>query len=172
MSYFHDLKQSFDDFRKRQNLKPPGSFENLHRETRGIFPALHMIDGAKFDLNSQHNQNFQTMHSFGWGSSQTPANYHFGAVVANTKYIMHGQIDNLGTLQARGHYNWIEVPVPKHPEEEQPIPQDKEHHSTSTSKVQAQISQSPGASMINLEHEFQGQDYNLSLKSQNLNIKR
>jgi hypothetical protein len=55
----------------------------------GMLPALHMIDGAKFDLNSQHNPNFQTTHSFGWGATQSPATYHFGAVFANSKVLKY-----------------------------------------------------------------------------------
>ena len=44
-----------------------------------------MIDGAKFELQSSHSQNFQTSHAFGWGSAQSPSTYHFGAMYANNQ---------------------------------------------------------------------------------------
>lgn len=44
-----------------------------------------MIDGAKFDLISNHSPNFQTTHSFGWGSAQSPSVYNFGAMFATNQ---------------------------------------------------------------------------------------
>lgn len=79
---------------------------------------------------------------------------------------MHGQIDNSGTLQARANYNWIELPTPQHEIGHEQAQQPK---ITSTSKLQAQLSRKPGGSMVVLEHEYQGLDYNVSLKTQNMN---
>ena len=135
--------ENFKDFRK--SLKSPSTFENLHLNSRQLSPTQQFIQGVKFDLNSQHNQNFQTSHSFGWDELGT---YNFGAVFANNDVIMHGSIDNTNTLQMRGHYNWN----PKN-----------------VSKVQAQLSTRVGMSAVHLEHEMLGSDYSVGLKMVNPN---
>jgi hypothetical protein len=50
-----------------------------------VLPLNYMIDGAKFELQSAHSQNFQTSHAFGWGSAQSPSTYHFGAMYATNQ---------------------------------------------------------------------------------------
>ena len=161
---FQQIADRLSEIRQKANLKPSGTFENLHSNTRIVFPAQYLIDGAKFDLNSQHNQNFQTSHSFGWGGSQQPSSYNFGAVYANSDVILHGSVDNSGTLQARGHYNWIPTLANSNPEDEQKKPK-----TSSTSKLQAQLSSRPGMSAVHLEHEHVGLDYAIGVKAANAN---
>ncbi|KAI8892533.1 eukaryotic porin-domain-containing protein [Globomyces pollinis-pini] len=169
---FNALLDQLNELRAKANLSQPGSFEGLHKEVRGLFPVNFVIDGAKFELHSQHNRNFQTTHSFSWGSAQTPAGYHFGAMFANNSMIMHGLVDNNGTLQARGHYNWIDLPQPAFPaHEDGPIVPNAEDAPKvqSTSKLQAQLTTQPGQSAIVLEHDHQGIDYSISAKAVNAN---
>lgn len=150
----------------KKQLPNPGSFENLHRESRGVFPTQHSFDGAKIDLHSQHNQNFQTTHSFSWAAHQQPAAYHFGGVFADKNILLHGQIDQAGTLQARGHYNWIEIPQPEMTEQGPKAPPAPK--TTSTSKIQAQLTRGPQNAVI-LEHEYISNDFAVSVKAQNAN---
>ena len=151
------LTEKLSEFRASLKLNSPSTFENLHSNSRLVFPTQYIIDGAKFDLNSQHNQNFQTSHSFGWAGSQQPSSYNFGAVFANNDLILHGSVDNSGTLQARANYNWIVGEGEKKPK------------TSSTSKMQAQLSGRPGMSAVHLEHEHIGLDYSVNVKAANAN---
>ena len=127
-----------------------------------------MIDGAKFELNSHHNQNFQTTHSFGWGSAQAPSSYHFGAMFANAQTVLHGLVDHTGGLQARGHYNWIPVVQPELAADGTSTAPEIPPFS-STSKIQAQLTSRPGQNVVHLEHEFNGEDFSVAFKGANVN---
>lgn len=83
--------------------------------------------------------------------------------------IMHGIVDHAGTLQARGHYNWIPLPTPQVEKEGEPPLLPPQPKVTSTSKIQAQITSMPGQSAFHMEHEHNGPDYSLSLKGVNVN---
>jgi mitochondrial import receptor subunit TOM40 len=125
-------------------------------------PTAYLIDGAKFEMHSGHNENFQTSHSFGWGSAQTPPSYHFGAVYHTPSVVLHGLIDHAQTLQARGQYNWTPVQEKADKKNDEDVSQ-----LTSTSKVQAQLSKTPGMSMAVFEHDHHGSDYTLAAKAVN-----
>ena len=71
-----------------------------------MFPTAYLIEGAKFDLNSIVTPNFQTTHSFAWGSSQQPPSYNLGAGFSTPRVLLHGMVDHAGNLQARANYSW------------------------------------------------------------------
>jgi mitochondrial import receptor subunit TOM40 len=124
-----------------------------------------MVEGCKFDLASNHSQNFQTTHSFGF--THQKSSYHFGSVFASNDMILHGQVSQEGVLQARGHYNWIPTVTPKPNPDGIPAP--KEFAVQSTTKMQAQLSSNPQQNVVIVEHEHLGENYSLGLKSQNAN---
>jgi mitochondrial import receptor subunit TOM40 len=143
----------------------PGTFEQLHKESRATLPTQYMVEGCKFDLASNHNPNFQTNHSFGFTHKQSQ--YHFGSVFANSQCILHGQVSGEGVLQARGHYNWI--PSETKPQEEGQPMQFKEFQVQSTTKMQAQLAPNAQQNVVILEHEYLGDNFSLGFKSQNAN---
>ncbi|KAJ3371327.1 hypothetical protein HDU91_005354 [Kappamyces sp. JEL0680] len=81
---------------------------------------------------------------------------------------MHGLVDHSGTLQARGHLNWIPLPAPEHTEGQPPSPPEPLRVS-STSKLQAQLSTRSDQSQVLLEHEHNGGDYSVNVKAVNMN---
>jgi mitochondrial import receptor subunit TOM40 len=118
-------------------------------------------------MGSQHNQNFQTTHSFGF--NQKSSSYHFGSVYANGKTLLHGQVDQNGVLQARANYNWLPVPPPPVQDPAEPPKAPEQPKNQSTSKFQAQLSPQGQQSVVILEHEHVAPDYSISIKSQNAN---
>ncbi|KAJ3072261.1 hypothetical protein HDU98_003957 [Podochytrium sp. JEL0797] len=169
---FHYVAESISDAKKRHQLPCTGPFENLHRETKNVFPTLHMIQGAKFDITSIMSQNFQVSHSFSWGAAQQPPSYHFSGGYQGKQYLMHGQIDDQGTLQARANYFWPVAPVvanelphlephahtekqydpnmpPKHKGEEQP----RNHHKQPKNKHTRTPTAIPYTSTITLKNK-------------------
>ncbi|KAJ3029490.1 UNVERIFIED_CONTAM: translocase of outer mitochondrial membrane [Siphonaria sp. JEL0065] len=198
---FNYVAETLLDLKKRNKLSATGPFENLHRETKGVFPTLHLIQGAKFDVTSIMSQNFQVSHSFSWGAAQQPPSYHFSAGYQAKEYLMHGQIDDQGTLQARANYFWPYAPqtesalphLPPHAHTEQqydpnlPPKQHKEgevpvtpapatpptppsaNKPSLTSKLQAQLTTTPGQSMIQYEHDWVGETSAINLKAINPN---
>ncbi|KAJ3346596.1 translocase of outer mitochondrial membrane [Entophlyctis luteolus] len=185
--------------KKRNNLACTGPFENLHRETKGVFTTLHLIQGAKFDITSILSQNFQVSHSFSWGAAQQPPSYHFSAGYQAKKFLMHGQIDDQGTLQARANYFWDyphtlnELPHldphahTEHQYDPNMPPKADGDKGTSaatpqtpptpppsnkpalTSKLQAQLTNQPGASMMQYEHDWVGHTCAVNVKAINPN---
>lgn len=89
---------------------------------------------------------------------------------------MHGLVDHSGNLQARANYHWIPQDLPKEvdPEKAQEAPAvpaaiEQKPKLASTSKFQAQISTTPGQSVVQLEHDHQGPDFSLNFKAINPN---
>ncbi|KAJ3139080.1 translocase of outer mitochondrial membrane [Physocladia obscura] len=189
--------ESLADVKKRNQLGCTGPFENLHRETKGVFPTLHLIQGAKFDISSIMSQNFQVSHSFSWGAAQQPPSYHFSAGYQAKQYLMHGQIDDQGNLQARANYFWAyttpsaenslphlephahtehqydpnlspkpDAPTPAAPTPPTPPPFNKP---SLTTKFQGQLTNQPGASMLQYEHDWVGETCAINVKAINPN---
>ena len=69
----------------KKSLPNPGLFEQLHKETRGVFVTNFLFDGAKFDFAKFLSPNFQVSHSFALGSQVAPPSYHFGATYGTEK---------------------------------------------------------------------------------------
>ncbi|KAJ3179154.1 translocase of outer mitochondrial membrane [Geranomyces variabilis] len=167
--------------RKNANLSSPGSWEGLHREVKSVQATNFLVEGAKFDLTSVMSPNFTVMHTFSWGSAQYPPSYHFGSMYATSKGMMHGQIDDQGGLQARGHFNWAasaasQAPAaatepfdPSKPADQQAPLSPEVAKTSSTSKVTAHMSGQPGQNMVQLEHDHVASDYSLNVKAVNPN---
>ncbi|KAJ3145086.1 translocase of outer mitochondrial membrane [Geranomyces michiganensis] len=164
--------------RKNANLSSPGSWEGLHREVKSVQATNFLVEGAKFDLTSVMSPNFTVMHTFSWGSAQYPPSYHFGSMYATGNGMMHGQIDDQGGLQARGHYNWAapQAPAaatepfdPSKPADQQAPLSPEVAKTSSTSKVTAHMSGQPGQNMVQLEHDHVASDYSLNVKAVNPN---
>ncbi|KAF8990703.1 hypothetical protein BDZ89DRAFT_1086978 [Hymenopellis radicata] len=106
------------------------------------------FDGARADLTKSMSMNplFQVTHSFQLGSQVAPPSYNFGAVFGNENIFLQGNVDHDGNVNARLNQGWSPRNV---------------------TKMQAQISATPGHSLLQAEQDYQGLDYNLNLKALN-----
>ncbi|KAJ3212658.1 translocase of outer mitochondrial membrane [Dinochytrium kinnereticum] len=182
--------------KERHRLQCPGSYENLHREVKSIFTTQAMIEGARFDISSIMSPNFQVSHSFSWGSSQYPPSYNFMANYQAERYLLSGQVDQDGGLQARAFYFWSPLqlgPVPA-PAGESPAGETKALEKTAdpaqppapsqppqaptapaaykpsnATKVQAQLVGAQGQSMMLIEQDYIGPTCSVNLKAINPN---
>ncbi|CDO72905.1 hypothetical protein BN946_scf185002.g90 [Trametes cinnabarina] len=146
------LYNRFAAWRKSLDLPNPGTVENLTKESKQTHLNNYAFDGARADLSKSLSMNpmFQVTHAFHLGSQTAPPTYHFGAMFANDKVLdtlfMHGNVDHDGNLSARFNQGWS---------------------ATNVSKIQAQLSTTPGQSYVQMEHDFQGSDYSLNAKAVN-----
>ncbi|KAI9031294.1 eukaryotic porin-domain-containing protein [Hyaloraphidium curvatum] len=166
----------FAHIRERLNLPSPGSFENLHREVRGLLPSLYSFDGGKVELTSLLSPNFQVAHSLSWASQQYPNMYNFSTVYVGDRVFLQGQIDSDATLNARVNYNWFEQPPmpqpvedPDNPGQLMPPAAPPAPKRQSTTKFQAQLAPAGGNSMLQVEHDYVGSDFSLNVKVVNPN---
>ncbi|KAH9945934.1 mitochondrial import receptor subunit tom40 [Epithele typhae] len=142
------LYNRFQAWRRSLDLPNPGTTENVGKECKGTLLNNLAFDGARADLSKSLSMNphFNVTHSFNLGSQTAPPSYHFGALFANDKMFMHGNIDHDGNLSARLNQGWS---------------------ADNVSKLQAQLSTTPGQSFVQLEHDYSGADYSLNAKAVN-----
>lgn len=174
-SLFGKLYSKLSEIRQSQQLSCPGSFENLHLQAKMMQPTNHLIEGAKFEFTSIVSPNFQVLHSLTWGKSQEPPAYNLGAFYSEGKLMMHGNVDDKGSLTSRLHYSWTPPPVPQQPphdptkaphEQPPPVPPEVNRIGT-TSKVQ--LSLQGQQNMIQVEHDIVGPDWSAVLRAVNPN---
>ncbi|KAG0271085.1 translocase of outer mitochondrial membrane [Linnemannia exigua] len=133
-------------FRDDLNLPNPGSFEGVNREVKHTFLTNHVFDGARCDITKVLTPNFQVTHSFAMGAAGSPSTYNFGTAFIGQQSFLSGNLDTDGNVQARANYAWS---------------------NTNVSKVQSQLSTTPGHSMLQVEQDYNGKDFNLNLKAVN-----
>ncbi|KAG5342756.1 hypothetical protein C0989_008706 [Termitomyces sp. Mn162] len=148
ISPFTDVFDRFNQWRTDLGLPHPGTVENLQKEVKATHLTNYMFDGARADLTKSLSTSplFQVTHSFALGSQTIPSSYNFGAVFANEHVFLQGGVDHEGNVNARYNQGWSEKNV---------------------SKMQAQFSSQATQNMIQLEHEYQGQDFSLNAKAIN-----
>ncbi|KAJ7685198.1 eukaryotic porin-domain-containing protein [Mycena polygramma] len=153
-SYFAPISPLFNAYdrfalwRADLGLPHPGTVENLHKETKSTHLSNFIFDGARADLTKALSMSplFQVTHSFALGSQTAPPSYNFGAVFGSTKVFMQGGVDHDGNMSGRFNYGWT---------------------GSTITKLQAQLSSQVGHSMIQLEHDYQGQDFSINAKAMN-----
>ncbi|KAL7424219.1 translocase of outer mitochondrial membrane [Cryptotrichosporon argae] len=142
-SRFHGWKESL-------GLVQPGTLEALTRDVTNTNAANFSFEGARADLNKVVSANpaFQLSHSFSMGGAQKPSSYQLGAIFANASHFLHGQWEPAtGNVNMRLNETWSPSDV---------------------TKVQAQLSQAAGNTMVQIEHDHLGPHYSLNLKTINL----
>ena len=70
-------------------MNNPGSFEELHKKTKDIFPIP--FEGFRFQLNKQLTTHFQVNHTLVM-SSVIPSGYKFGATYVGNNYISSQEV--------------------------------------------------------------------------------
>lgn len=137
---------SFSERRAKLGLVNPGSVENLTKEVqRDVLLNNYMFSGIRADITKIFSLNplFQVSHQFALGDRLQP--YTFAALYGTSNVFLQGNIDNEGSLGTRFNYRW----GPK-----------------SVTKSQIQISPA-GQDMVQLEHEYIGDDFTGSVKALN-----
>lgn len=138
----------FDAWKTNMGLYQPGTVENLTREIKQTHLTNFLFDGARADLTKGLSlaPAFQVTHSFSLASQTQPPTYNFGAVYADNKTFLQGGVDNTGAVTARANQAWT---------------------AADTTKIQAQLTNTPGHSMIQIEHDHLGPHYSLNLRTIN-----
>lgn len=136
------------DIRNRLELSNPGTVEHLQREVKGVHTTNFMFDGARADLTKALSINpiFQVTHAFSMGSQAAPSSYNFGAVFGDSKNFLQAGLDDGLNVTMRANRGW----VPGH-----------------TTKVQAQLTGTPGQTFVQMEHDYQGTDHSANIKALN-----
>jgi len=139
---------SFETWKERFGLFQPGTTENITREVKQTHLTNYLFDGARADLTKGLSMNpaFQVTHSFSLASQAQPPSYNFGAVYADAKTFLQGGVDYTGQVTARANQAW---------------------NATDTTKMQAQLSSTPGHSMIQIEHDHLAPHYSLNVRTIN-----
>ncbi|KAI0748336.1 eukaryotic porin-domain-containing protein [Daedaleopsis nitida] len=142
------LYNRFATWRKSLELPNPGTSENLNKEAKNTLLNNYLFDGARAELSKSLSMNpmFSVTHSFNMGSQTIPPSYGFGAMFINEQLFMHGNVDHEGNLSARINQGWSPSNI---------------------SKVQTQLSSTPGQSVVQLEHDYIGSDYSINAKAVN-----
>ncbi|KAB5593108.1 Import receptor subunit TOM40 [Ceratobasidium theobromae] len=139
----------FTSWKAGLGLPNPGTTEDLTKGAKMIHTTNHLFDGARADLSKalSYNPAFQVTHSFNLASYTQPATYNFGAVFANNDIFMQGNTDHDGNVTGRCNRTWSPSNI---------------------TRAQMQIANHPnGHSMLQLEHDYLGKDFSLSLKAMN-----
>ncbi|KDQ60810.1 hypothetical protein JAAARDRAFT_151570 [Jaapia argillacea MUCL 33604] len=138
----------FSKWRSDLGLPNPGSVENLQKEVKSTHLTNYIFDGARADLTKSLSANpvFQVTHSFALASQTASPSYNFGAVFANQNVFLQGGVDHEGSVNARLNQGWT---------------------ANSVTKAQGQFSFQAGHNMIQLEHDYQGQDFSANVKAVN-----
>ncbi|EKM55371.1 uncharacterized protein PHACADRAFT_255951 [Phanerochaete carnosa HHB-10118-sp] len=142
------LYNRLQTWRQSLELPNPGTVENLQKEVKSTLLNNFFFDGARADLTKALSMNpqFQVTHSFMLGSQTLPPSYNFGAVYATEKLLLQGGVDNEGSLNGRIHQNWSPANL---------------------SKVQLQLSSTPGHSVMQAEHDYLGRDHSVNIRAAN-----
>ncbi|KAJ7109389.1 eukaryotic porin-domain-containing protein [Mycena epipterygia] len=153
-SYFAPISPLFNAYdrfalwRADLGLPHPGTVENLQKEAKSTHLSNFIFDGARADLTKSLSMSplFQVTHSFALGSQSAPPSYNFGAVFGSTKVFLQGGVDHDGNVSGRFNYGWS---------------------ASTVTKMQTQLSSQVGHNMIQLEHDYQGQDFSINAKAMN-----
>ncbi|KAF9069602.1 eukaryotic porin-domain-containing protein [Rhodocollybia butyracea] len=145
---FSSYINRFSKWRADLGLPNPGSVENLQKEVKATHLTNYAFDGGRADLTKSMSMNplFQVTHSFALGSQTMQPSYNFGAIYATEHVFLQGGVDHDGNVSARVNQGWANGLV---------------------SKAQAQLSQTPGHTMLQLEQDYTGQDFNVNVKAVN-----
>jgi mitochondrial import receptor subunit TOM40 len=139
----------YSEWRTSFDLPNPGSTENLQKEVKATLATNFLFEGGRADLtkNLSANPAFQVTHSFALGSQANPSSYNFAAIFANEDVFMQGSFDHDGNVNGRMNQGWT---------------------ANSVTKLQGQFSTQVGHNMLQIEHDYQGIDYNLNAKALNI----
>ncbi|KAH8833874.1 eukaryotic porin/Tom40 [Flagelloscypha sp. PMI_526] len=140
----------FSQWRESLALPSPGTVEHLQREAKSTQVSSVFMEGGRADMTKTLSMDpiFQVIHGFqlGTGSHNMPSLYTLTAIYGTNDVFAHGTVDHEGNLS--GRYN-------------------KGYNSQNTLKLSGHVA-GPGHSVLTVEHDFQGRDSSVNLKTVNL----
>ncbi|KAI9832118.1 MAG: translocase of outer mitochondrial membrane [Phylliscum demangeonii] len=143
--------RAFSERREALGLTNPGTVENIAREVqKDVFLNNYTFTGLRADLTRAFSAApmFQLSHAFSLGSGSLPP-YSFVALYGTSQVLLQANVDNDGQLNARANYRW---------------------NPSLITKTNAQIASGPGQSMLQIDHDYTGQDFTASLKALNPSV--
>ncbi|ORX61551.1 hypothetical protein DM01DRAFT_1299556 [Hesseltinella vesiculosa] len=134
--------------KSKLNLPNPGKFERLHAESKDCSCSAYLFDGAQANIIKELSANFHVQHQFSLGSQVMPSMYNFMSGYMTEKTMAQGTMDNDLNLNAVVRHAW---------------------NAHSATKVVAQITSTPGQSMLQVDQDINGSDYSINIKAMNPN---
>ncbi|KAL4914274.1 eukaryotic porin/Tom40 [Aspergillus aurantiobrunneus] len=144
-----DAYTSFSDRRAALGLPNPGTVENVGREVqKDVLLSNFMFSGLRADLTKMFSMAplFRVSHAFSMGGSGSMAPYAFSAMYGSPSVFMQGNFGSDGGLAALYNYRWNPKLV---------------------TKTNVQIMPGAEQGLIQLDNDYTGDDFSLSLKAFN-----
>ncbi|KAL4967252.1 TOM complex pore protein TOM40 [Aspergillus stella-maris] len=151
-SVFAVLKETYTSFSEKRaalGLPNPGTVDNVGREVqKDVLLSNFMFSGLRADLTKMFSMNplFRVSHAFSMGGSGNMAPYAFSAMYGTSNVFMQGNLGSDGGLAAVYNYRWAPKLV---------------------SKANVQIMPGAEQGLIQLDNDYTGDDFTLSLKAFN-----
>lgn len=134
--------------RARLGLPNPGTTENVSKEvSRDVLLTPFFFTGLKADVSKSFSLQpvFQVSHALSLGNPAQPA-YAFATAFATERTMMQGNIEADLSLTGRAQHTW---------------------DARNTSRAQFQLGDAQPAALVQLEHDFLGPDFALTLRALN-----
>ncbi|EEP78292.1 mitochondrial import receptor subunit tom-40 [Uncinocarpus reesii 1704] len=146
------LKDAYDAFSERREalgLTNPGTVENVSREVqKDVLLSNFMFTGLRADLTKVFGVSplFRVSHAFTMGSQGNLPPYAFSSMFGTPNVLMQGNIGSDGALNAVCNYRW---------------------NSALVTKANAQIMPGAAQGIIQIDNDYTGSDFSVSIKSFN-----
>lgn len=137
--------------REKLGLPNPGTTENINKEVgRDVLLTPFFFSGLKAEVSKSFSLTpvFQVSHALSLGNPIQPP-YAFSSVFATDGFMMQGNVESDLSLTGRAQRVWN----PAH-----------------TSRAQFQLGDSQPAALVQLEHDFLGPDFALTLRALNPSV--
>ncbi|KAL4877657.1 eukaryotic porin/Tom40 [Aspergillus karnatakaensis] len=144
-----DAYNSFSERRAALGLSNPGTVENVGREVqKDVLLSNFMFSGLRADLTKMFSMAplFRVSHAFSMSGSSNMAPYAFSAMYGTPSVFMQGNFGSDGGLAALYNYRWTPKLV---------------------TKTNVQIMAGAEQGLIQLDNDYTGDDFSLSLKAFN-----
>ncbi|EER29032.1 mitochondrial import receptor subunit TOM40 [Coccidioides immitis H538.4] len=146
------LKGAYDAFSERREalgLTNPGTVENVAREVqKDVLLSNFMFTGLRADLTKVFGVSplFRVSHAFTMGSQGNLPPYAFSSMFGTPSVLMQGNIGSDGALNAVCNYRWTSALV---------------------TKANAQIMPGAAQGLIQIDNDYTGSDFSVSIKAFN-----
>ncbi|KAL1959988.1 hypothetical protein VTO42DRAFT_656 [Malbranchea cinnamomea] len=146
------LKDAYDSFSERRaalGLSNPGTVENVNREVqKDVLLGNYMFSGLRADLTKVFGVNplFRVSHAFTMGSGGNVPPYAFSSMFGTSNLLMQGNVQSEGSLVAVTNYRW---------------------NPSLVTKTNVQIMPGATQGLVQIDNDYTGSDFSLSIKALN-----
>ncbi|KAL1992949.1 hypothetical protein VTN49DRAFT_3706 [Thermomyces lanuginosus] len=148
-SALRDAYHTFSERRAALGLPNPGTVDNLAKEVqKDVLLSNYMFTGFRADLTKVFGVTplFRMSHALAMGGSGNLPPYAFSAMYGTPKVFMQGNLGSDGGLSAVCNYRW---------------------NSKLVTKLNAQIMSGASQGILQIDNDYTGNDFSLSLKAFN-----